>query len=112
MEVDFKLVGKRIKDSRLCLSLSQMQLAERVNISVPYLSNIEGGVKQPSLEILILIANELRVTVDELLAGNQKYDLHAYPREFVKLFADCEEYEKRIILANAIALKSALRAQR
>ncbi len=112
MQTDFKKIGKAVKDNRIKKGLSQTQFAERVNISVPYLSNIESGAKQPSLDILISIANELQVTVDELLVGTQSYDKASYIVEMTRVLGDCTEQEKRLILSCVVALKAVLSENR
>jgi len=50
-----------------CLrSISQADLAEKAEISVIFLSNIERGVKFPKPEVMARIANALEVEVFEL----------------------------------------------
>lgn len=74
MRVDFKLLGKRIAGRRRQLGLKQNQVAETLEISNNYLSNIENGRSIPSLEIFAKICEELQVTPDYLLLGNMKAD--------------------------------------
>lgn len=59
-------IGKRIKLQRVKLSKTQDQLAEEVNISQKYLSQIEIGKSKPRVEVLIKIANALGVSLDYL----------------------------------------------
>lgn len=67
--MDTKQIGKMIRKYRKEKALTQLQLAEQVNVSVNYLGSVERGIQQPSLETLITIANTLGVTADELLMG-------------------------------------------
>ena len=48
MELDYTEIGKRIAKRRKELGLRQAQLSEMVDISDPYLSNIERAVSIPS----------------------------------------------------------------
>ena len=66
MSVNFKHIGRRIKELRVQKSMSQAELAEQIDMSVPYISLIENAAKKPSLSALILIADTLGVTVDFL----------------------------------------------
>jgi transcriptional regulator with XRE-family HTH domain len=65
--VDYSLLGKRIREERLRLNLTQEKLAEDVNISTAYLGQIERGERSVTLEKLIPLANRLGVTIDFLL---------------------------------------------
>jgi transcriptional regulator with XRE-family HTH domain len=57
------LLGKRIQFYRRKRQLSQAALAERADISITFLSNIERGLKYPTSETLSGIANGLGVEV-------------------------------------------------
>ena len=48
-------IGKRIKAARLEKHLSQIKFAELINVSTPYLSDIENGKTNLSLEIFVRI---------------------------------------------------------
>ena len=63
-------MGKRIKIARIRADMTQEMLADAVGIVPVYVSRIESGLGNPSLEIIVNIANALYVSVDELL-----YDL-------------------------------------
>lgn len=60
-------LGRRIQANRERLKMKQEELAERAQLSVNYISAIERGVKRPSLEAFVRIANALGVSSDELL---------------------------------------------
>ena len=58
-----QILSKNIKALRSQRSLSQMELAEKADISIPFLSNIERGKKWPYPETLIKLAEALDVEV-------------------------------------------------
>ena len=60
------ILGKGIRFYRQQCKLSQAVLAEKANISVTFLSNIERGIKYPASDTLSAIANGLDVEVFEL----------------------------------------------
>lgn len=70
--MDFTDMGKRIKQKRIANRMTQEQLAERTNLSVAYIGMLERGMRTPSLETFIVIADELNATADELLYGTMK----------------------------------------
>lgn len=68
--MDYKKLGKRIREERLNRKLTQAQLAESINISDTYMGAIERGERSLTLETLIRLANRLHVTVDYLLSDS------------------------------------------
>ena len=60
-------LGKRIRESRVKKGYTQQDLADRAEIGVVYISEIERGVKMPSLNIFIKIIDVLDVSADYVL---------------------------------------------
>lgn len=65
--MDKLTMGDRIKETRKNRGLTQEQLAERLDISVEYVSQIERGMKIPSMQIFIKLVETLDVSADYLL---------------------------------------------
>jgi len=63
-------LGKNIKIVRARRGLSQADLAEKADISITFLSNIERGIKYPQPDMLSKITNALDVEVNELFITN------------------------------------------
>ena len=61
-------LGAFIRSQRRLANLSLRQLAERTNVSNPYLSQIERGLHEPSVRVLRSIARALNVSAETLLA--------------------------------------------
>lgn len=70
MKHQYKEMGQRIRLRRKELLIKQSDLAEKISISNNHMSAIENGREKPSLDIFLLICEELRVTPDYLLLGN------------------------------------------
>ena len=66
--MDYKKLGKRIREERLRLNLTQEHLSEEIGISTAYLGQIERGERNITLDKLITLTNRLGVTVDFLLS--------------------------------------------
>ena len=60
------LVGKRIKSLRQARKTTQEALAEKMGISAKYLSSIERGQENPTLDTLIKLADALKVELEEI----------------------------------------------
>jgi len=53
--MDYISLGKRIREERLKLNLTQEKLAEEVGLSTAYIGQIERGERSLTLEKLVLI---------------------------------------------------------
>lgn len=69
-------IGQRIKKTRISRNLTQAQLAESLNISINFLSEIENGKKGLSQETICKICNFFEISSDYLLLG--KNETHSY----------------------------------
>ena len=61
-----KRVGKRIKECRERLGLTQEQFAEKTGLTTNYISTVERGASFPRYEKLITILNALQVSADAI----------------------------------------------
>ena len=59
MKINYRLIGKHIKEIRQYKGMTQAQLSEEIGISPQFISRIESGIKHPSLDTLINIAAAL-----------------------------------------------------
>src|SRR6266508_1739016 len=65
-------LGQRIRELRTNLKLSLRDLADRVDITPPFLSDIELGRRNPSEEKLRLLAKHLKTTYEDLQSYDQR----------------------------------------
>lgn len=65
-------IGNFIMDKRKSLGLTQQQLADKLKSSFQAISKWENGAAYPNIEILRDLATVLEVSVDEILAGNER----------------------------------------
>ena len=63
-----QLFGRRLRELRKARGLTQEALAEVADLSGNYISDLELGLKVPSLTILVRLSQALRVATPELLA--------------------------------------------
>ena len=64
MEINYALIGKRIRETRKQRGLSAEELAEIADLSTVYISYIENAKRKPSLESLIKISNALEILMN------------------------------------------------
>ena len=65
--METKAMGERIQIAREERCMTQRELAEVIGCTPQHISAIERGVKSPTLETFVAIANALRVPSDVLL---------------------------------------------
>ncbi|MDR1323538.1 MAG: helix-turn-helix domain-containing protein [Candidatus Margulisbacteria bacterium] len=79
-----RILGANVKQFRERLELSQAELAEKAEISIPFLSDVERGKKWISLYTMLKLANVFQVEIYELLKpltgwpANSAYLLEKY----------------------------------
>lgn len=70
--VDF---GNKLKTLRLQNKLTQEQLAKKLGVTKSVISAYEVGLRMPSYDILISIAQIFKVTTDFLLGFEHRFDI-------------------------------------
>jgi len=65
-KIDATKLGEYIREQRGAAQISMRQLARAADISNPYLSQVERGLRRPSAEILARIASGLRISAETL----------------------------------------------
>lgn len=66
--INYVAIGRRVKLYRTKANITQAQLAEKLDISVSYISQIERGNTEVSLKRLEEIANIINVKIEVLVA--------------------------------------------
>lgn len=69
MDINKKLIGKRIKHRRESSGLSQEQLAEKLNLSTNHISSMECGKSLLTTKSLLVLCDILGGTPDYYLVG-------------------------------------------
>lgn len=67
---DAKKIGQRIRAARVELGLSQRELSRRNHLTAAYISRLEAGDRDPSMDALAGIGKALGTTGLILLTGN------------------------------------------
>ena len=72
MKYDTKASGKRIKQLRQEMNLSQEQLAEKLNVSQNMIAKIECGLRRPSVDFLIELADFFEIALHYIVIGTSE----------------------------------------
>ncbi len=68
-KIDYRAMGKRIRQKRKEMDLTQEKLAELVDISPSHVGEIERGTSVCSVEVLVNLATALGLNLDTLVKG-------------------------------------------
>ena len=75
MDLDFRIIGQKIKERRHSLGITQESVANKLDVNPSHISNIECGRANPSLTALVKIANILECSVDYFISGEYTFIL-------------------------------------
>lgn len=95
MGLDIKAIGKRIRNQREFLGFTREQLAEMIDVTPKFCSDIELGVKGMSLNTLDILSNKLKLSTDYILYGNLNKDESGTEKIIYKMLASCPSPKKK-----------------
>lgn len=110
--IDYKVIGKRIKELRKEKGYTQEVLAEIAELSVDHISHIETGNTKMSLNVLVKIANAFRVPTDKLLYDSLYQSKELLTDDVAAVFADASSDEAYVMLQAASAIKQSMRVRK
>lgn len=97
MALDYTIIGERIRKSRIENNLTQENLAEKLNVSVAFISRIERGTTHLNLTRLSEICSILNIDEGTILNGTSTGSANYLSTEFNNLFKNCPKDTQRLI---------------
>lgn len=98
--MDLIKIGKFISEQRKKIGLTQMQLAEKLNITDRAVSKWETGKAMPDSSLMLPLCDLLGITVNDLLSG-EVVTMENYNKELenklVEMVKQKEESDKRLL---------------
>lgn len=91
MAVSAQILGQRLQNARQKKGITQEQLAEIIDFSIPHLSRIERGSKPVYVHKLGLWCDALDVPIEEVLTGAAIPANSGYNRQFGEIAEGCSE---------------------
>jgi transcriptional regulator with XRE-family HTH domain len=98
MQVDYRLIGTRIKERRRAKGYTQENLAEKLEVSVGYISQVERGITRISLDLLAAVSAVLECDVAELVTGAAMNGEIYMRDEIGTLYSQLNHREKQLTL--------------
>lgn len=105
MALDYSVIGSRIKQARLAKNMTQEDLADKIDVSVAFLSRVERGNSHINLKRLNQLCGLLDVSEGYLLNGASSSSENYLDKEFSDLFKNVSPAKQRLIydIAKTIA---------
>lgn len=97
MSPDYSVIGRRIKDARIAKKLTQEELADKIDISIAFLSRVERGSTKVNLKRLTQIAEILNVSPGYLLTGSNTASKEYLKEDFRILLNKCTPEQQKLI---------------
>ncbi len=94
--MDYSALGKRIKNERHNVKLTQAELAEKANVTTAFIGQIERGERKLSIETLVDIACSLNVSTDFLLRGNMERNTNSATSELLSIIGNQDSNKIRL----------------
>ena len=107
--MDYYKIGQNIRRYRKSMGLTQEQLAEMINISVPHMNHIETGITKLSLQVLVDISDALKVSTNDLLSDNVVLSRERRYEEIRSILEQCDDRELKILTEILDSAKNALK---
>ncbi|RJR43984.1 MAG: XRE family transcriptional regulator [Desulfobacteraceae bacterium] len=93
-----EMIGRRIREIRTKKGLTQEELAEKMGMGPKYLSSIERGKENPTLNTLIALAESLDVAMGEMFNFVELEDTSKLPVRIREMIKGASEKELKVIL--------------
>lgn len=95
---DYKIgMGKRMKNKRKELNLTQEQMSEMLDISTKHYSGVERGVAGLSIDNLIMVSDILGLNLDYLIKGEDAQDT-TVPGRLKDLYLNCPAEKRQYMI--------------
>ena len=91
-----ELLGGSVRKLRGCKGWTQVQLAEKIGISTNYLSGIERGKENPTLDMLLKVADSLKVEMWEMFDFGHAAGAKEIREIMAKLLKEADDQDVRL----------------
>ena len=97
MALDYNIIGERLKKARTERGLTQEKLAEKMDVSIAFLSRIERGSSHISLKRLSQVCEILGITEGSILNGSSSNSQVYLASEFDELLKNVRPEKQKLI---------------
>ena len=97
MALDYSVIGHRLKNARIKKNITQEVLAEKIDVSVAFISRVERGLSHFNLRRLSEVCSLLDVTEGEILNGTSSSSEQYLISEINEIMKDATQEQQKLI---------------
>lgn len=90
--------GHKLKKKRKEQNLTQDNLSELTGISKRHIANIEKGTVNASIEVVSILAKELKMSIDNIIFSNDLLNEENFIKDVAIKMSLCTENQKYIVI--------------
>lgn len=102
--INYAKIGKRIKNKRMELKITQEQMASDLNLSTYYISKIENGKATATLDTLAYISQYLKLDLSYVTSGTSTIEDTYYIDELNQICSKANKKQLSLIIRLAKAV--------
>lgn len=97
--IEFDNLGTQVKELRIQMKLTQAEVAEALNVTPGYISNVENNRTAMSLRVLIYYARLMNISLDSLIGRIEpEYRKSALDNELLELASKLDDEQKKKLI--------------
>ncbi len=97
--IEFDNLGAQVKELRIQMKLTQAEVAEALNVTPGYISNVENNRTAMSLRVLIYYAKLMNISLDSLIGRIEpEYRKNALDNELLELSSKLSDDQKKKLI--------------
>lgn len=97
--IEFDNLGAQVKELRIQMKLTQAEVAEALNVTPGYISNVENNRTAMSLRVLIYYAKLMNISLDSLIGRIEpEYRKNALDNELLELSSKLDDNQKKKLI--------------
>lgn len=90
-------IGAKIREMRQKMKMSRKAFSQATGISASYLSEIERGIKRPTVDIILKISKAFNLKVSELLDETPSNPMNPELKELVETLRDFKPEQVKLL---------------
>lgn len=97
--IEFENLGAQVKELRIQMKLTQAEVADALNVTPGYISNVENNRTAMSLRVLIYYAKLMNISLDSLIGRIEpEYRKNALDNELLDLTSKLNDDQKKKLI--------------
>ncbi len=98
MSANYKIIGNRIQKRRKSQNITQEQMAEHLNVTPGYISQIERGVTKINLDTLSAVSDMLKCDMADLIYNTNRNSDVFYNDDILLYYEQLTSSEREMLI--------------